>query len=119
RDAAHPDFRVRHGLDAPRLTELLAWSAAQFEERTRGSAIHRIGHARWLRNVAVALGNARTSPPVIQALRAAEREQHDPLVREHVLWALARHGAGSADPLDSASDASQHSFQNTLGGESK
>ena len=92
RDAAHPDFRVRHGLDAPRLTELLAWSAAQFEERTRGSAIHRIGHARWLRNVAVALGNAPTSPAVIDALRAAEREQQDPLVREHVLWALQRHG---------------------------
>jgi len=107
RDAAHPDFRVRHGLDAPRLTQLLGWSAAQFEERTRGSAIHRIGHARWLRNVAVALGNARTSPAVIQALRAAEREQHDPLVREHVLWALQRHGARSAEALHSVSKASQ------------
>lgn len=110
RDAAHPDFRVRHGLDAPRLTQLMAWSATQFEERTRGSAIHRIGHARWLRNVAVALGNARTSPAVIEALRAAEREHHDPLVREHVLWALQRHGAlgtPGADALHSSSKASQ------------
>jgi len=119
RDAAHPDFRVRHGLDAPRLTELLGWSAAQFEERTSGSAIHRIGHVRWLRNVAVALGNARSSPPVLQALRAAEHEQHDPLVREHVLWALARHGAGRAEQLHSASEASSHTNQNTLGGQSK
>ncbi|HEY7928947.1 MAG TPA: tRNA epoxyqueuosine(34) reductase QueG [Steroidobacteraceae bacterium] len=116
RDAAHPDFRVRHGLDSPRLTQLLGWSAAQFEERTRGSAIHRIGHARWLRNVAVALGNARTNPAVIEALRAAEREHHDPLVREHVLWALRRHGAleaqgahgaHGADALHSASKAPQ------------
>ncbi|HLK70731.1 MAG TPA: tRNA epoxyqueuosine(34) reductase QueG [Steroidobacteraceae bacterium] len=91
RDAAHPDFRVRHGLDAPRLTELMSWSAAQFEGRMRGSAIHRIGHARWLRNIAVALGNARTTPAVLAALHRAESEQHDPLVREHVLWALARH----------------------------
>src|SRR5579871_3469491 len=91
RDAAHPDFRVRHGLDAPRLTELMSWSAAQFEGRMRGSAIHRIGHARWLRNIAVALGNARTTPAVLAALHRAESEQHDPMVREHVLWALARH----------------------------
>jgi epoxyqueuosine reductase len=93
RDAAHPDFRVRHGLDAARLSELMGWSAAQFAERMQGSAIHRIGYVRWLRNIAVALGNARTGPEVLAALTAAEREQHAPLVREHVLWALARHRA--------------------------
>lgn len=90
RDAAHPDFRVRHGLDAPRLDELFGWSAAQFDQRMRGSAIYRIGYVRWLRNIAVALGNAVSSGSVLQALRA-RREDASPLVREHVLWALEAH----------------------------
>ena len=59
----------------------------------RGSAIYRIGYERWLRNIAVALGNAPSSAPVLQAL-AARREDASPLVREHVAWALARHGQG-------------------------
>ncbi len=90
REAAHPDFHVRHGLDAPRLTTLFGWSAREFTERMRGSAIHRIGHERWLRNIAVALGNAATSAAVLAALhaRAADRS---PLVREHVHWALGQH----------------------------
>jgi epoxyqueuosine reductase len=92
RDAAHPDFQVRHDLDAPRLAELMGWSAQQFDTRMRGSAIYRIGYQRWLRNIAVALGNARTSPEVLAALQA-QREHPDPLVREHVHWALARHHA--------------------------
>jgi epoxyqueuosine reductase len=92
RAAAHPDFKVRHGLDAPALPDLLRWSAAQFDERMRGSAIYRLGYLRWLRNLAVALGNAPTSAPVIEAL-AARREDPSPLVREHVAWALRRHGA--------------------------
>ncbi|MGH8217580.1 MAG: tRNA epoxyqueuosine(34) reductase QueG [Steroidobacteraceae bacterium] len=98
RDASHPDFKVRHGLDAARLTELFAWSAAQFDERMRGSAIYRIGYECWSRNVAVALGNAPRSREVIAAL---ERRRDDPsaLVREHVEWALARHGAGDAAAL--------------------
>jgi epoxyqueuosine reductase len=90
RAAAEPDFRVRHGLDAACLTELMGWSAQQFEQRMQGSAIYRIGYARWLRNVAVALGNARTSPAVLAALEA-QREHPLALVREHVHWALARH----------------------------
>jgi epoxyqueuosine reductase len=92
RDAAHPDFRVRHGLDAPRLAELFGWSAEQFDQRMRGSAIYRIGFVRWLRNIAVALGNAPSSSPVLAALHA-RREDASPLVREHVLWALAAHRA--------------------------
>jgi epoxyqueuosine reductase len=92
RAAAHPDFRVRHGLDAPRLTTLFGWSAAQFGERMRGSAIHRIGHERWLRNIAVALGNAATSGAVLSALHARATDP-SPLVREHVHWALAQHRA--------------------------
>ncbi|HEX4023945.1 MAG TPA: tRNA epoxyqueuosine(34) reductase QueG [Steroidobacteraceae bacterium] len=94
RDAAHPDFRVRHGLDAPRLAQLMGWSAAQFDERMRGSAIYRIGYTRWQRNIAVALGNARSSPEVLSALQA-RRDHPEPLVREHVQWALAQHRARS------------------------
>ena len=88
--AAHADFKVRHGLDAPKLTDLFAWTEAEFEERMRGSAIYRIGYERWLRNIAVALGNAPTSEVVIAALRMRQ-EDGSPLVREHVEWALVRH----------------------------
>src|SRR5688500_10288233 len=90
RAASHPDFKVRHGLDAPRLTELFAWSREEFEERMRGSPIYRIGYERWLRNIAVALGNAPHSDEVIHALRS-RREDPSAVVREHVAWALARH----------------------------
>jgi epoxyqueuosine reductase len=90
RPTAEKDFAVRHGLDYAQLTDLFAWSETQFRERTRGSAIRRIGYERWLRNVAVALGNAPTSPQLIAALRG--RALHpSPLVREHVQWALAQH----------------------------
>jgi epoxyqueuosine reductase len=88
--ASHPDFKVRHGLDAPRLAELFGWTAEDFDERMRGSAIYRIGYERWSRNIAVALGNAPRSEDVIQALRARLGDASD-LVREHVAWALARH----------------------------
>jgi epoxyqueuosine reductase len=91
RAAAHPDFAVRHRLDAEELAILFSWTAAQFEERMRGSAIYRIGFERWSRNIAVALGNAPRSAAVLAAL---ERRREDPsaLVREHVQWALAQHG---------------------------
>ena len=92
RPTAEKDFAVRHGLDRARLIELFAWSEAEFLEKTRGSAIRRIGFERWLRNVAVALGNAPSSPEVVAALRARSGEP-SALVREHVAWALARHGA--------------------------
>ena len=93
-----PDFAVRHGLDRASLVELFAWSEAQFQARTEGSAIRRIGHERWLRNIAVALGNAPTTGAVLTALAA--RAQHaSALVREHVAWALAEHAArGAAQP---------------------
>ena len=88
--ASHPDFKVRHALDATRLEDLFGWSEAQFDARMRGSAIYRIGYLRWLRNIAVALGNAPRSEAVLTALRA--RQAHEsPLVREHVAWALAVH----------------------------
>ena len=89
--AAHPDFKVRHGLDATRLTQLFAWTQGEFDERMRGSAIYRIGYERWSRNIAVALGNAPRSPGIIAALQARRQDESE-LVREHVEWALARHG---------------------------
>ncbi len=85
-----PNFAPRHGLDAPQLIELFAWSETEFLKKTEGSAIRRIGHECWLRNIAVALGNAPTSDAIVRALRA--RADHgSELVREHVAWALARH----------------------------
>ena len=84
-----PDFDVRNGLDSATLVELFGWSEEQFRQRHAGSAILRIGYVRWLRNLAVALGNAPASPEVQAALRA--RADHpSELVREHVAWALQR-----------------------------
>ena len=88
--SAEEDFKVRNGLDRATLVELFAWSEAEFDERLQGSPIRRIGYERWLRNLAVGLGNAPTCAEVIGALNA--RANHpSALVREHVLWALARH----------------------------
>ncbi len=86
-----PDFDVRNGLDAATLTQLFAWSEREFDQRHRGSAIRRIGHERWLRNLAVALGNAPSSPALVAALRS-RLTHRSPLVTEHVRWALDRHG---------------------------
>jgi epoxyqueuosine reductase len=85
------DFRVRHGLDQAGLVDLFGWSEGQFQARMAGSAIHRIGFERWSRNLAVALGNAPASAAVSAALRARARDP-SPLVREHVAWAMQRHG---------------------------
>ncbi|HTT02264.1 MAG TPA: tRNA epoxyqueuosine(34) reductase QueG [Steroidobacteraceae bacterium] len=90
RDASHPDFKVRHQLDAPLLPHLFAWTADEFDRRMRGSAIYRIGYERWSRNIAVALGNAPSASDTLAALNA-RREDASPLVREHVAWALGRH----------------------------
>ncbi len=85
------DFAPRHGLDSASLVELFAWSESDFEHRTRGSPLRRISHEQWLRNLAVGLGNAPSSPAVLAAL-AARSAHPSALVREHVAWALARHG---------------------------
>ena len=92
RRSDEPDFRARNDLDKATLVDLFAWSEGEFLRRTEGSAIRRSGHERWLRNIAVALGNAPTTPEVVSALRS-RREDPSPVVREHVEWALARHGA--------------------------
>ena len=95
--ASLPDFDVRHGLDRAGLLELFAWSAQEFSERHQGSAILRIGYERWLRNLAVAMGNALRSSDCVGADRAAlvaaltQKQAHpSALVREHVAWALAQ-----------------------------
>jgi epoxyqueuosine reductase len=92
--ASHPDFKVRQGLDAPRLTELFAWTEGEFEQRMRGSAIYRLGFERWSRNIAVALGNAPASQTVIESLER-RRVDASPLLREHIDWALARQRTGA------------------------
>ena len=88
--STEPDYQPRHGLDEVGLVECFLWSESEFNEKTEGSAIRRIGYECWLRNVAVALGNAPTSAPVVNALN---RRKYHPsaLVREHVDWALAQH----------------------------
>jgi epoxyqueuosine reductase len=87
--AATPDFAVRNGLDDATLVDLFAWTEEEFNRRFEGSAIRRIGHERWLRNIAVALGNAPATRDSIAALRA-RRDDSSALVREHVGWALGR-----------------------------
>jgi epoxyqueuosine reductase len=90
--SAEPDFAVRNGLDRASLVELFAWTEVEFMGRLAGSPIRRIGYRRWLRNLAVGLGNAPTTDEVLAALRARSDDPSE-LVREHVAWALARHGA--------------------------
>jgi len=84
------DFAPRHGLDDAQLSELFLWDEATWLTRTEGSAIRRIGYHRWLRNLAVGLGNAATSEAVLAALRQ-RIDFPDAMVREHVHWALAQH----------------------------
>lgn len=86
-----PDFAPRPELVARPLVELFGWSEEDFLRRTEGSPIRRIGHARWLRNIAVALGNALRAEddPEVRSALASRSEHPDPLVREHVAWALA------------------------------
>jgi epoxyqueuosine reductase len=90
-----PGFAPRHALDRTPLAELFAWTPATFDDRLAGSAIRRIGHERWLRNIAVALGNAPSQPDVLAALES-RRDDPSMLVREHVGWALAEHQSRSA-----------------------
>lgn len=99
-----PDFAVRHGLDHSSLVELFSWSESTFQTKMAGSAIYRIGHERWLRNLAVGLGNAPSTPAVLAALQS-RADDESALVREHVAWALANHMArrqvaGQAKPDD-------------------
>ena len=95
--ATEADFAPRHSLDGARLVELFAWTEQEFLQRTEGMAIRRTGYEGWLRNIAVALGNAPPSAATRAALLA--RAGHaSALVREHVAWALERQGAAFSSP---------------------
>jgi epoxyqueuosine reductase len=101
--SALPDFDERQGLAGSQLATLFAWSEDEFLRFTEGSPIRRIGHDRWLRNIAVALGNARkaASPAEDEALRATleTRFEHpSEVVREHVTWALSLQGKMAVGP---------------------
>ena len=92
RNTEERDFRTRHGLDAPTLIELFLWSEDTFLKRTEGNAIRRIGYKCWLRNIAIGLGNAPTTPEIIDTL-SSRMDDPSELVREHVRWALEQHQA--------------------------
>ncbi len=91
RPTEQSDFQPRHSLDNAQLAELFRWSEDEFLSRTEGSPLRRAGYERWLRNLAVGLGNAPSSIPVLEALEA-RREDASEMVREHVQWALSQHG---------------------------
>lgn len=101
---AEADFMTREGLSDVQLIALFAWDEAQFLKKTEGSAIRRIGFVRWLRNIAVALGNAPSSPQVIHAL-SAKKEHASAIVSEHVNWALQKHEVHRMSSIESVSDA--------------
>jgi epoxyqueuosine reductase len=88
------DFHPRHRLNTRQLLEVFAWTETEFLAKTEGSAIRRIGHQRWLRNIAVALGNAPPSAIIIEALKPMLDHDSD-MVREHVRWALAQHSSAA------------------------
>ena len=91
RPTAESDFMPRHGLENADLAALFLWDEATFLSRTEGSPLRRAGYERWLRNLAVGLGNAPSTIPVLEALQV-RRDHPSELVREHVAWALERHG---------------------------
>ena len=94
--SSEADFSPRHGLDIALLVDLFRWSETDWDVGSRGSALRRAGYEGWLRNLAVALGNAQTSPEVVAAL--SERIDHpSEVVREHVLWALEQHQSTAAE----------------------
>lgn len=81
------DFAVKHGLDDISLINCFSWSEEEFNAKMAGSAIYRIGYEQWLRNIAIGLGNAKSSPAIILALQA-RLNSHSEILREHVNWAL-------------------------------
>ena len=85
-----PDFNVRNGLDDISLVECFGWTDVEFNQKMAGSAIYRIGYLQWLRNIAVGLGNAPSSPDVINALKTRENDANE-MLREHIEWALQQH----------------------------
>ncbi|ASJ75131.1 tRNA epoxyqueuosine(34) reductase QueG [Granulosicoccus antarcticus] len=87
KDTLEEDFNVRNQLDSPSLTALFRWSEQDFKSRMAGSPIYRIGHESWIRNIAIALGNAPATTDVIAALESRSNDPSE-IIREHVTWAL-------------------------------
>jgi epoxyqueuosine reductase len=85
-----PDFAIKNGLDDISLIDCFSWSEDTFKTKLAGSAIYRIGYTQWLRNIAIGLGNADTTPEVIAALQARVNDD-SAILREHISWALAQH----------------------------
>jgi epoxyqueuosine reductase len=85
------DFLPRHQLDDITLIDLFAWDKPRFEREMAGSPIRRIGYEVWMRNIAIALGNAVTTDRIVQALKSRQQDDSE-LIREHVMWALQQHG---------------------------
>ena len=98
------DFASRHGLDNASLAELLRWDEAAFRSRTEGMALRRVSYPQWVRNLAVAAGNAPPDPALETGLRA-RRPDAPPMVQEHIDWALARQARGAARDESAASSA--------------
>ena len=98
------DFAPRHGLDNASLAELLRWDEAAFRSRTEGMALRRVSYPQWVRNLAVASGNAPPDPALAAGLRA-RRPDATPMVQEHIDWALARQAQGAARDESAASGA--------------
>ncbi|MDQ7089423.1 MAG: tRNA epoxyqueuosine(34) reductase QueG [Methylococcales bacterium] len=86
--SSEADFNPRHNLNSLQLVEAFSWSETEFLKKMEGSAIRRIGYQHWLRNIAVALGNAK--PSMITKAALLEKQHHSELVSEHVQWALMR-----------------------------
>jgi len=84
------DFAVKHGLDDVSLIDCFNWTEDEFKSKMAGSAIYRIGYVQWLRNIAVGLGNAATTPEIINTLKQHLHHENE-IVQEHVRWALSRH----------------------------
>ena len=93
------DYAPRHGLDATELVTLFGWDEATFLGKLEGSPIRRIGHEAWLRNIAVALGNAANTPDIISALKT-HLQHPSAMVREHVVWALQQQGINLEEDMD-------------------
>jgi epoxyqueuosine reductase len=88
------DFAVRNGLDSARLSELFGWNEQTFMRKLEGSPIRRIGYERWLRNLAVALGNAPFSGAIINLLQQKLAKVDSALLQEHFQWAIAQQKQG-------------------------
>lgn len=91
------DFAVKNGLDNISLVQCFAWTEAQFKQNMAGSAIYRIGYEQWLRNIAVGLGNASTTPEIVEALQSRMNDA-SALLQEHISWALAQHKLDDESP---------------------